>query len=129
VIQLKVVGGTKVGAECQARRFPVRIGRAGEANLRLEDDGVWDLHLEIHPPQAEGFILTVQPGAFAAVNGQAVEQAVLRNGDLIELGAARLQFGFTPTRHRSLRLREALTWIALALLCLGQVALVYWLPG
>jgi len=40
-----------------------------------------------------------------------------------------MQFGLSPTRHRSLRLREVLTWIAFALLCLGQVALIYWLPG
>ena len=129
MIQFKVLGGIRTGVEWQARRFPVRIGRAPEADLRLEDEGVWDLHLVINPPQRAGFVLTVQPGAFAAINGQGVERSVLRNGDLIELGAARLQFGLSPTHHRSLRLREVLTWILLALLCLGQVALVYWLPG
>ena len=65
----------------------------------------------------------------ASLNHLPVRQASLRNGDLIELGAVQLQFGLSPTRHRSLRLREVLTWIALGLLCLGQVALIYWLPG
>jgi hypothetical protein len=66
--------------------------------------------------------------AFVAVNGQRLEQPlVLRNGDVIELGAVKLRFGLSPTRQRSLRFREAVTWIALAALCLGQVALIYWL--
>jgi len=38
-----------------------------------------------------------------------------------------MHFALSPTRHRSLRIREALTWIALAALCLGQIALIYWL--
>ena len=77
---------------------------------------------------AEGFILSVLPGAVASIHNQPVEQAILRNGDVIEVGAVKLQFGLSPTRHRSLRLREVLTWVGLALLCLGQVALIYWLP-
>jgi len=117
------------GADCVARRFPVRVGRAPDADVSLEEDGVWDWHLEIEHRRFEGFVLSVQPGAFACINSQPVQQAVLRNGDIIELGAVKMQFGLGPTRHRSLQLREALTWIALALLCLGQVALIYWLPG
>ena len=38
-----------------------------------------------------------------------------------------MRFGLSATRQRSLRLREALTWLALAGLCFGQVALIYWL--
>ena|SRR5260221_83978 len=117
------------GADCVARRFPVRVGRAPETDISLAEEGVWDWHLEIDHRRLEGFVLSVQPGALACVNGQPVQQAVLRNGDLIELGAVKMQFGLASTRSRSLRLREALTWIALALLCLGQVALIYWLPG
>jgi pSer/pThr/pTyr-binding forkhead associated (FHA) protein len=129
VLQLKILNGQKAGAEWTARRFPVRIGRAPEAHLRLEEPGVWDTHAQIDLKPAEGFLLSVASGALASVNGAPVERAALRSGDVIELGALKLQFGLSPTRHRDLRLREALTWLALALLCLGQVALIYWLPN
>jgi pSer/pThr/pTyr-binding forkhead associated (FHA) protein len=129
VLQLQILTGKMAGAQWAARHFPVRIGRAPDADLSLEEEGVWDFHLEINADPARGLVLSLQPGAFASINSRPVEQAVLRNGDLIELGAVKLQFGLSPTRHRSLRLREVLTWIALALLCLGQVALIYWLPG
>jgi pSer/pThr/pTyr-binding forkhead associated (FHA) protein len=129
VIQLKILNGKQAGTEWVTRRFPVRIGRAPDAALSLEEDGIWDQHLEISLRPTEGFVLSAEPGALACLNSQPVQQAALRNGDLIELGAVKMQFGLSPTRHRSLRARELLTWIALALLCLGQVALIYWLPG
>ena len=129
MLQLTILNGQQAGDELVARRFPVRIGRSAEAELRLEEDGVWDCHLEITLQPPEGLVLSVQPGALGLVNSQPVEHAVLRNGDVIEVGAAKLLFSLSPTRHRSLRFREVMTWIALALLCLGQVALIYWLPG
>jgi len=130
VLQINILCGKQAGAEWVARRFPVRVGRAPSADLSLEEEGVWDWHLEINLDRAQGFMLSIQPGAFAAINTQPVEQSVrLRNGDVIELGAVKIRFGLSPTIHRSLRLREVLTWVALALLCLGEVALIYWLPG
>ena len=129
MLQLKIIHGKTAGAEWVARRFPVQVGRAPEADLRLEEEGVWDRHLAIHLRPPDGFVLSVLPGAVASVNGQPVQEAILRNGDWIGLGAVKMQFGLSPTRHRSLRFREILTWVAFALLCLGQIALIYWLPG
>jgi hypothetical protein len=74
-----------------------------------------------------GFILSRQSDALAYVNGTDFDQIALRNGDVIELGSARLQFWLNETRQYSLRAREILTWCFLALLCLTQVVLVYWL--
>lgn len=128
MLQLRIRSGKAAGTEWIAHHFPVRIGRAANADLRLEDEGVWDSHLEIDLRPGEGFFLSVTPGAYACINSQPTEHSLLRNGDQIELGAARLQFALTPTRSRALRWREVLTWVVIALLCLGQVALVYWLP-
>ena len=47
MVQFKIVSGKMAGTEQVARRFPFRIGRSAEADLRLEDDGVWDDHLEL----------------------------------------------------------------------------------
>jgi hypothetical protein len=54
-----------------------------------------------------------------------VDEAILRNGDVLSMGALKIQFALSPVRQASQRLRECLTWAALAILCLGQVALIY----
>lgn len=125
MVRLRVLSGRQAGAEFQARRLPVRIGRAPDSDLALDDEGVWARHAQIGLRRAEGFCVTAQDGALTILNGQQVEQAPLRNGDILELGACRMAFGLTPTRHRSLVWRETLTWLALAALCLSQVALIY----
>jgi len=129
VLQLNILTGKQAGTQWMARRFPARIGRSPDSDLALAEEGVWDRHLEIDLRPAQGFSLTAQSGALTSINSVPVEQAHLRNGDIIDLGAVKMRFGLSPTRHRSLRLREALTWIALGVLCIGQVALIYWLPG
>ena len=47
MIQLKILTGKMAGTEGLARHFPLRIGRAASSGFRVDDDGVWDSHLEI----------------------------------------------------------------------------------
>lgn len=129
MIHLAAIHGQQTGAEWTVRRFPVRLGRSPRNDIRLEGEGIWDRHAEIHLRRGEGFVVTTQGEALASVNGQPAQAAVLRNGDVIELGSVRLRFALSPTRPRSLRVREALTWFALAALCCGQATLIYWLVG
>jgi hypothetical protein len=95
--------------------------------LRFEEDGVWDQHLELDFDPQHGFLLRCHPDALATINGKSTQRAVLRNGDVIGLGSLKLQYWFTDVRQRGLRVRENLTWITIALISLGQVALIYWL--
>ena len=127
MVQLKILSGKKAGAVWTARRFPVRIGRAANAELRVEEDGIWERHLVLELRRAEGFVLTTEPDALATVNGEPIQEAILRNGDSIEAGALRLQFWLSETRQFGLGLRETLTWVGIVLVCLVQVALIYWL--
>ena len=129
MIQFTSLSGKTAGAQWVARRFPILIGRAPPCLVCLDEDGVWDPHAEVDLVRKDGFTFAVLGEALALINGQPAPQAVLRNGDVIELGSAKLLFTLSPTRQRSLRLREALTWLALAALCLGQAALIYWLVG
>ena len=64
-----------------------------------------------------------------AANGQPTERAVLRNGDTIEIGAVKLRFWLSQAKQRGLAVREALFWILVAAVCLGQIAVVYWLSA
>jgi predicted component of type VI protein secretion system len=125
MVELRIVSGKMAGTSWSARRFPVRIGRAANSDLRLEEDGVWDDHLLLDFERGEGFILSAQPNALTQVNGQSVEQTRLRNGDEITLGSLKLLFSLARTRQASLRWREILTWTGLALVTLGQLALLY----
>jgi pSer/pThr/pTyr-binding forkhead associated (FHA) protein len=127
MVQLRVLSGSKAGTVWAARRFPVRIGRSPSADLQLEESGVWDQHLQLDLHPAEGFVLSVQPNALAAVNGQPVRHTLLRNGDTIDLGALRMQFWLSETRQTGLRFREGLTWVSIAAISLGQVGLIYWM--
>jgi pSer/pThr/pTyr-binding forkhead associated (FHA) protein len=126
MVQLEVLSGKRAGAVAVARRFPFVVGRDGSSDLRLEDGGVWDRHLELDLQMPDGFALKVLSQARAAVNDQPVQQAViLRNGDVIGIGAVKIRFWLGETRQLGLQMREFLTWAALVMLCAGQIALIY----
>jgi pSer/pThr/pTyr-binding forkhead associated (FHA) protein len=127
MVQLKVLSGKKAGFTYVARRFPVRIGRAAASDVALEDGGVWEEHLVIDVKASEGFALHTQGPALASINAQPVQEALLRNGDVIAFGSVKLQFWLDETRQVGLPLREALTWTGIAIVFLGQLGLLYWL--
>jgi pSer/pThr/pTyr-binding forkhead associated (FHA) protein len=127
MIQLKILTGKMAGTAWVARHFPVRIGRATGADLRLEEQGVWDEHFQITLDGRQGFTVETQPNALATVNGQPTQQSVLRNGDLIEIGSLKIQFWLGEAAQRGLKIREGLVWSIIAAVTLGQIALVYWL--
>ena len=127
MIQLNILSGKKAGAQSAARRFPFRIGRAPGNDLLLDDDGIWDQHLTLEFNRQKGFTLAAAPDALVAINGGPVLTAILRNGDIITLGSAKLQFWLAAARQRSLRLREAIVWALLVAVTAAQFALIYWL--
>ena len=125
MIQLEVLSGKKAGTVAVTRRFPFIVGRASTAHLRLEEEGIWDRHLELNLHVPEGFVLTVASEARATLNDEPIQQSRLRNGDLVGVGPVRIRFWLSEVRQAGLRTREFLTWAALAALCAGQVALIY----
>ena len=127
MIQLQILAGRQAGTTFQTSRFPSTIGRAGSCELLLDDAGIWDRHLELDQRPGEGYVLRLIPPALATLNGQPFHEAVLRNGDLIEAGGVTLRFWLAPAPRRGMVLRESLTWAGLALLCVFQLAVIYWL--
>src|SRR2546423_15178050 len=104
MVQFKILSGTKAGTTCVARRFPVRIGRSTADDLQFPDPGVWDQHLRMEYQPGAGFILNALSDAPAIVNGQAIQQTALRNGDLIEIRSLKMQFWLSETSQSGLRL-------------------------
>lgn len=127
MVQLKFLAGALAGSTHLIQQFPCSLGRNVSSDVRVEDQGVWDKHLEIDLDSSRGFILKSRVEARTSVNGQPAAESLLRNGDVIELGGAKIQFWLNPTRQKEFRFREFLTWIALITLSFAQVALVYWL--
>ncbi len=129
MVQLHILSGKMAGNPWVARRFPFWIGRAPASALTLDDAGVWDHHAEISVRPEEGVVLKSSVEASTLLNGDRIQQAILRNGDLIEIGSVKMRFSLSATQQSGLRVREVTTWIALAMICLGQVALIYWLAS
>jgi len=127
MIQLNILSGKKAGTQTVARHFPFRIGRAAANNLQLDDDGVWDQHLALEFQKQEGFKLIAATNALAAINNQPVQCKILRNGDTITIGLAKIQFWLTTARQRGLHFRESFVWLLLIFVTIGQFALLYWL--
>ncbi len=127
MLQLQLLSGKSVGVVWAARRFPVRVGRASGNDLQLEDDGVWNEHFQVALNPAEGFVLSVHPGALVTINQAPATTTRLRSGDLITAGSAQLCFRLSETRQRGLRLREWFVWTLLLSVVSGEIALVGWL--
>lgn len=127
MIQLSVLSGKQAGTQAVARCFPFRIGRAAENELQLEDDGVWDRHLTLEFQPQSGYNLTTAANAIATVNGESVQNRILRNGDTITAGSVKIQFWLAAARQGSLVARESFVWALMGGVTAGQVALIYWL--
>ena len=127
MIQLKILSGKMAGITFVPRHFPVRLGRAAEADLQLAEPGVWDEHLQIILAGQEGFLVETHANALATVNGQPAQQTPLRNGDLIEIGALKIQFWLGEAPQRGLKIREAFVWAIIAAVTVTQLGLIYWL--
>ena len=127
MVQLKISTGRLAGELQIVRHFPFAIGRAAGADLRLEEAGVWDQHLELDFDPAQGFILSTKPPALATVNGWPIEAVILRNGDSIEIGSQKLHFWIGETRQSALHLPENFVWALIAAVTAAQIVLIYWL--
>jgi hypothetical protein len=123
-IQLELLSSRQDPTLWTIERFPCVIGRGPSANLRLEEPGFWEEHLRLDVRASKGVELRVLGDALATVNSQPVSNRVLKNGDVIEVGASQLRFWLGPNRQRDYRLRETLTWIALAALLAVEIWLV-----
>jgi hypothetical protein len=127
MVQLSILSGKMAGEIQLIRHFPFLIGRSRENHLCLDDAGIWERHLTLGFQKQQGFTLETAAEALAAVNGQAQKSIRLRNGDIISIGSAKIQFWLAPAPLRQLGLREALVWLLVASVVASQLALVYWL--
>lgn len=128
MVCLRVLCGSTAGREFVARRFPLLVGRAKDADVRIEDPGVWEHHFQLEWDREEGILLTAGEEAVTRVDGRPVCRERLRNGSVIEAGSARLQFTLSPVVQRSMRWRERCVWGGLGCLVMVELAILRLLP-
>lgn len=127
MLQLQVLTGKKTGAKFTAQNFPIVIGRNASAHLQLQEDGVWDNHCQIDYVPADGFYLKSTQPAITLLNDKPVQEARLKNGDIITAGSVKIRFWLSEVKQKNFLWRERLTWLAIALLSLSQILLIYYL--
>jgi pSer/pThr/pTyr-binding forkhead associated (FHA) protein len=113
------------GTHWVARRFPVQVGRSAACDLRVEESGVWDRHIQLDFDPVEGFLLQAHPDALVTVNNQPVQAIRLRNGDSIGLGSVQVQFWLGARAQRVLWPREWFVWLLVVAVTAAQIILVY----
>jgi FHA domain-containing protein len=90
-VRLAVVGGPHAGQELAAQTLPARLGRGGEAALRLDrDQGVSRDHAEIYWQAGGLHIRDLGSTHGTSVNGHSVQDAAISGGDKIEVGLSTL---------------------------------------
>ncbi|MBI5800324.1 MAG: FHA domain-containing protein [Verrucomicrobia bacterium] len=125
MVQLRVLNGSRAGAAHATSRFPCTIGRSTGDDLQLAEAGVWENHLQLDLQVPAGFRLCRLGQGRASVNGTEFDEVVLHNGDVIELGAVKVQFWLAEVRQSDNRARETLVWLGLGGLVLLECALIW----
>lgn len=127
MFQFEVLSGDAAGSQWLARRFPLQLGRSAASDFQIEQPGVYDQHATFDLDATGHLALSIHPPAQGAVNGEPVTTAVLRNGDLLTFGSARLRLWLAPVQQRGLRLGELLLWGIWFGVAAAQLALLRWL--
>lgn len=129
MFQLSVLTGKAAGHSRVVRRFPFDIGRSVANHLPLEDPGVWAEHARLELTDADGVFVSARSAGSVAINAEVIGKARhLRNGDVLSVGAAKLQFTLAAPLQRGLRLREGVVWGVLATLIGLEVCFLLGLP-
>jgi|HubBroStandDraft_4_1064222.scaffolds.fasta_scaffold25733_2 two-component system cell cycle response regulator len=84
---LIVLAGESLGRMFRIDQAETIVGRAVEATIRLEDDGVSRRHAKICQADGEVWVEDMRSANGTIVNGQTVERRVLRDGDKIQMGS------------------------------------------
>lgn len=128
MIELQLLSGKMAGKHVPARRFPFSIGRSENADLRLDEAGVWPAHARMKCDADGGLVLEVVDGS-VQVNGQPVTLHRLKSGDVIRVGTVELRFAIAPARQKRLLLHELAQWAVLAGTVVVQLFLIWFLAG
>lgn len=110
MLELVVLSDSDKGRRFQSNAAPVRLGRRADLEVRLPFPGVWELHAEIQTDSAGWYVIRPLGQSLVTVNQQPVQDHRLRNGDVLSIGAVKLQFGLRSSPQQPLRYWEVAVW-------------------
>ena len=122
MLQLVAVDGATVQA-VTATEFPFTIGRSRSAHFRLDSPGVWDNHAAI-TLKGGRFHISPEGESLLLINDERSNGGLLRMGDQLSLGAARITVMLAPAARRGLKAREMPVWLAVGAVTLAQLLLI-----
>ncbi|MEI6568645.1 MAG: hypothetical protein WCR20_18330, partial [Verrucomicrobiota bacterium] len=88
---------------------------------------VWEDHFRIELSRKDGLLIFTRPEAVTTLNGEAIREGTVRNGDVIGAGSARMRAWLSSARQSSGMLREGLAWAVIVGVTLAQIVLIYFL--
>jgi len=126
MIELRLLNQRGTGRSFRVEAAPVRLGRRPGLDVVVAEPGVWDFHAKIEQNSAGWLIVMPQGQAIISVNDLPALQHRLRQGDVLTLGSARLQFSVGSAPLKPLRFREWSVWtMIVAVVLAGAGSLVF----
>ena len=113
--------------ELDLDRFPVVFGRAKDADVRLDDKGIWDHHACLELRSDNAFYLKSEGKALTLVNDELIDETRIRPGARVQMGDCRFLVVFTPVEQRAVWTSELLVLCCSCLTVLAQFVLIYFL--
>jgi serine/threonine protein kinase len=94
---LKVISGPDTGKLVQVSdAFTTLIGRGRHADFQLNDPAVSRVHCEVEIRANRVLLTDLESGAGTLVNGVKVEDAKLKDGDVVQIGDTRMRLEADP---------------------------------
>ena len=107
-----------------AEKFPYRIGRSAQADLRIEASGVWENHAIILPGENSRFLIRSEDESLLLRNGEPIRSSQLAAGDELTVGSARVLVSLAPARQKSLGFAEAMAWVLLVVVAAAELLIL-----
>ena len=124
MFSLTIVEGRQRGQRVDLNKYPFVIGSNSDAHLKLSEPGVWSNHLVVELADNKGPALRRLGDGTVSLNSDPVEVSVLRNGDLINIGAAVLRFGLSPAKRKPLTFLNSASWTAIIAIVVLEIVLL-----
>jgi len=110
MLELVVLSDPGKGRRFHSDAAPIRLGRRSDLEVSLCFPGVWDLHAEIQTDPAGWFVIRPLGQCLVTINQQPIQDHRLRSGDVLGIGAVKLQFSLRSSPQRPLSYWEIAVW-------------------
>lgn len=124
---LAALDGKHRGNRFEIAKDSFVLGKNPHADLHLTEAGVWKDHAQIEIFDEKGPKIFRLGEGILIINSEATDIAILRNGDLIQIGGASFRFGISPAQRRRCSFPHRLVWICILFVIFAEIFFILWL--